>query len=169
MDPDMLAPNTSGSDYAVYAQVETPWIDFGNLLSKQLTEVEVQFRNPQVGGDVYDDGVSFSGTPWLRMRVYSDTNRSTQRAGVGCVYSLSDAQLTSRVDYRQSALGIMTFTPRESFGRSFKLVFSNGLTTAATSAGYASGPARISDIQCAFAQRQSELPITTNETASLSE
>lgn len=167
-DPDHLAPTTSGSDYAVFAQVETPWIDFGNLSQKLLTEVEVSLRSPELGGDYFDDGVSLSGTPWLRMRVYGDKNRYTAQGDVGDTYSLGTSQITTREDFRQSPQGVLTLTPR-SHGRQFKLVFSNALTSAAQSAGYAQLPFRISDIECEFSQKESTIPRTTLTSASISE
>lgn len=167
-DPDHLAPTTSGSDVVVNAQVETPWLDFGNLSQKMLAEVEVSVRSPELGGDQFDDGVSVTGTPWLRMRVYGDKNRYTAQADVGDTYSLAGSQITTREDFRQSPLGLLTLTPR-SHGRQFKLVFSNGLTSAATTAGYSVLPFRISDIECEFAQKESTLPRTTLTSASISE
>ena len=167
-DPDHLAPTTSGSDVAVYAQVETPWIDFGNLSRKHLTEVELVVRSPDVGEGILEDSIALSGTPWIRMRVYTDRDISTTRADVGDSYALSDAKITSAVGPQQAAESVLTLTPN-SHGRQFKLVFSNALTSSAITAGYAQLPFRISDIECEFSQKESTIPRTTLTSASISE
>jgi hypothetical protein len=161
MDPDMLAPNTSASDYSVFCQAETPWLDLGSLTWKQLTEVSVDVRCAERGGDIYDDGVSLSTLTygWLRMRVFTELDRATQRSGVGAAYTLANTQLATVVDYRQSPEGALIFSPNVS-GRRFKLVFSNQLTAAAQSAGYSVVPVRISDIECEYATKQSTIPLT---------
>lgn len=167
-DPDMYAPETSGSNVAVYAQVETQWMDFGNLSRKQLTEVELAVRSPDVGGGSLEDSITLTGTPWIRMRVYGDRNRYTAQADVGDTYSLSGPQITTEEDYGQSAQGLLTLSAN-SFGRQFRLVFSNALTSAATTAGYAQLPFRISDIECEFVQQESTTPRRTLTAASISE
>lgn len=168
-DADYLAPTTSGSRVPVYAQVETPWMDFGNLSAKWLTEVEITHRGLADGESLAEELISLSGTPWLRMRVYGDKNRATALGDVGVVYDMTASQITTKVDFGQSPTGLLTFTPRSGDLRQMKLVFSNGLTSAATTAGYSVLPFRISDIECEFVQKESKLPKTTLTSASISE
>lgn len=168
-DSDYLAPTTSGSRVPVYAQVETPWLDFGNLSAKKLTEVELTFRGLADGESVAEEFATFTGTPWLRMRVYGDKNRNTALGDVGVVYDPTGTQITTKVDFAQSPTGLLTFTPRSRDLRQVKFVFSNGLTSAATTAGYSVLPFRISDIEVEYTQRESTIPLTTLTSASISE
>lgn len=168
-DPSHTAPETAGSDVKVNAHVETPWLDFGNPAVKQLVEVEVAVRNPAaVGEGGIDRGSPATGNYWLRCRVFGDTNRVTPRGDVGVAYAYDDAKIATAVDYNQAPVGLLTFTPR-AHGALLKLVFSNALTSSASSAGYVQAPFRISDIVVEYAQGESKIPRLIMNVASISE
>lgn len=168
-DPSHTAPETSGSDVKVNAHVETPWLDFGNPAVKQLTEVEVAVRNPAaVGEGGIDRGSPATGNYWLRCRVFGDLNRVTSRGDVGVAYAYDNSLLATAVDYNQAPVGLLTFTPR-AHGVLMKLVFSNALTSSASSAGYVQAPFRISDVVVEYAQTESKLPRLILNAASISE
>jgi len=167
LDASIAAPETSGSDIAVNAQVETPWVNFGGLSRKSVPRVEVITR-ALAGEGLYDGITGISGNLWLRMRVYVDYNSLTARADVGCIYDSATAQASDLTEFSQSALLVQDFTPR-AHGRQFKFVFSNALTAAATTAGYVQAPFRISDIQPEVVQQEGTLPLTDVTGASISE
>ena len=170
-DATHLTPETTSDNVPVYAEVETPWIDFGNLMTKRLVEVETLERDVEVGGSYFEGfattGVT-SGNWWLRCKVYTDYNHATARADVGVVASSSASQTGTEAEFGLSPPFLRTFTPRVD-GRQFKFVFTNHLSTAASSASYIRAPFRISDIVCEFAQKESTLPLTTLTSASISE
>ena len=167
-DPDHLAPETSGSDVLVYAQVETPWIDFGTNEVKVLKLVETSERS-HLGGGLFDPITSVTdGNWWLRLRVYADHDPSTALADVGAVVDSTDAQLSTTEGQYAPSRFVRVFTPRV-HGRQFKLRFSNDLTSAASAVSYKQAPFRLSDITCDISDRQGTQPLTDMTGASISE
>lgn len=153
-DTDLLAPDVA-NDVIVNAQVETPWLDFGSLQTKRLTEVELIHRYTRGGEGQYDKfgGTGASLVGWLRIQFYSDFLAATQRAGVGVARNDTLFPSTA-VEFNQSPTGPALFTPKID-GRQFKMVISNALTAAAIAAGYEQMPFRVSDIHCEYTQGQS--------------
>lgn len=167
-DASHLTPETAADDVTVYAQVETPWLDFGSTDRKQLRGVETIERGP-VSGAVFEPITDVaSGNWWLRCQVYVDYNGYADEADVGTVYDSTSAQATTVGVDRQPPFFVRRFTPR-AHGRQFKLVFSNALTSAATTASYKQAPFRIHDIFCDITDQQGDTPKTELSAASISE
>jgi hypothetical protein len=167
-DADFTDPD-NGAAVTVNAQVETPWMDFGTLQTKQLLQVELVMRSISSSNHTWDKNTDLSsGNYWINMKVYGDFDEGTALATIGRVYDSTDGQLTQRGENRQATLFVVTLTPRVS-GRQFKLVFSNALTSAASAAGYIQVPFRISDIICTVVDRDGDSPLTELGGASISE
>lgn len=174
-DAAHLDPGDLSDNVTVNAQVETGWLDFGSVYQKQLLDIETVERSVQTSsavsaGGIFDsagEGVS-DGNWWLRCRVFVDFNRVTAAAGVGTVIDSTSARLTSVDGNNQAQTFNRSFTPRV-HGRFFKLVFSNALTAAATTASYVQAPFRISDVYVEFKDRQSTRASADLSGASISE
>lgn len=159
---------TSGaSAISVYAQAETPWLDLGTPFWKHLTMVDTTERS-LLFGNFYEPCTGAAGNRWLRLRIFGDLNRNSQLAGVGVVYDSTAAQAVAANDYRQPATFARSFTMSVG-GMLFKLVWSNGLTSAATTAGYVQAPFRLSGMALEFAPKESSVPLTTLSGASIAE
>jgi len=167
-DASHLTPETSGSDVTVYAQVETPWLDFGSTNRKHLRAVETIERGPVSGAKFEPISDVSGGNWWLRCQVYVDYNGYADEADVGTVYASTSAQATTVGVDRQPPFFVRRFTPR-AHGRQFKLVFSNALTSAATTASYKQAPFRIHDIVCDLTEHQGNEPKTELSESSISE
>lgn len=171
MDASLLDPETPDSDVAVYAHVETPWLDFGSTDMKQLLAIETVERGARSGA-IFEDlsgDATYGEDWWLNCKVYRDYNGYTDETEFGTTYyGGQNPGETIGVD-RQPAFFIRRFTPR-AHGRQFKLVFSNVLTSAATAAATIyQGPFRIHDIFVEFTTRQGKTPHTDAAGTSISE
>ena len=167
-DPDHMAPETTGSDYLVYAQVETPWLDFGTNEVKVLKLIETEERS-HLGGGLFDPITSVTdGNWWLRCRVYVDHNRATALGDVGATVDSTSSQLSTPEGQYAPPKFVRVFTPRV-HARQFKLRFDNALTSAAVTASYKQGPFRLAEITCEIIDREGTQPLTDLTGASISE
>lgn len=170
-DSSILTPTTSADDVPVNAQVETGWMDFGTFEQKRLDSIETLERSISAGGSEYDEIDSPpSGNWWLRCRVRTDFNDAVDRGDVGQVVASNSSQLSNLSEYGQAPTFIREFTfPSTAQGRQLKIIFSNALTSAATTASYKQAPFRISDVFVEISDRQSTRPRTALGGASISE
>lgn len=167
-DADITDP-ANGTAVTVNARAETAWMDFGNPEVKMLQRVELVLRSLTSSGQNWDRNSDLaSGNFWINCKVYTDYNEATARATIGRVYASTETQLAQFGENRQAVTFLVILTPRCS-GRQFKFVFTNDLTSAASSAGYVQAPFRISEIFCEVADQQGTTPHDELGGASISE
>lgn len=167
-----IDPGISGDseDHVVQAQVETPWIDFGNSVTqKHLTQVELVLRALDVDEDVsgQPDRISdvwedTTDRLFVRLQVYADYDLTTPIDDVSKAFLVSDMLALKLTDNRQyPAFTLVCST--SGLGRSLKFRVSNTLTDDATAAGYRMAPFRLSEIVAHVLPKESTRPSTEME------
>lgn len=171
-DASHLTPQTTTDNVVVNCQAETQWLDLGTNEQKVVKLVETLERSITDGGSVFDalSDVGLTGSAFaLRCRVYTDYKTTAKGDGT-VTFDASDSTFADEVEYQQSPTLKRVFTyPATVQGRHIKLVVSNALSSAGTTASYVQAPFRISDIYLEIIDRESTQPVTDNNSAQISE
>lgn len=170
-DAAHLTPETTTDNVVVNCQVETPWMDLGTTEQKRVNLVETLERSIVDGGSVFDavSDAGLTGSAFaLRCRVYTDYKNTAKGDGT-VTFNAADSTYGDEVEYQQSPTLKRVFTYSPIQGRHIKLVFSNALSSGATTANYVQAPFRISDIYLEITDRSSTQPVTDDNSAQISE